>query len=96
MKIDDKLIDYLGDLSRLYMTDEEKQARKGDLSNILDYIEKLSELDTDGVQEMTHPFDRSNRFRDDIVTNADRAEEMLSNAPDSKGRYFKVPRTVEE
>jgi aspartyl-tRNA(Asn)/glutamyl-tRNA(Gln) amidotransferase subunit C len=96
MKIDDRLIDYIGDLSRLYMSAEEKEARRGDLSDILDYIEKLNELDTDGVPELTHPFSANNVFRDDAVLNADRAEEMLANAPEVKGRYFKVLRAVEE
>ncbi|MDR1068039.1 MAG: Asp-tRNA(Asn)/Glu-tRNA(Gln) amidotransferase subunit GatC [Clostridiales Family XIII bacterium] len=96
MKIDDKLIDYIGDLSRLELSPEEKAARKSDLSDILDYIEKLNELDTDGVPELTHPFEKTNVFRADEVTNGDRHEAMLANAPESKGRYFKVHRTVEE
>jgi aspartyl-tRNA(Asn)/glutamyl-tRNA(Gln) amidotransferase subunit C len=96
MKIDDKLIDYIGDLSRLYMSGEEKKARRSDLSDILDYIEKLNELDTEGVPELTHPFPVNNVFRDDVVVNGDRYDEMLANAPESRGRYFKVFRTIEE
>lgn len=96
MKITDELIEYIGDLSRLELSAEEKEARKKDLTDILDYMDKLSELDTKDVAPMSHPFDEVNRFREDVVTNKDRREEMLSNAPDKKGDYFKVFKTVED
>ena len=96
MKIDDKLISYLAELSMIELTDEEKEARKKDLSEILSYMDKLGELDTDGVDEMTHPFTMVNRFRDDVVTNGDRRDELLAVAPASKGDYFMVFKTVEE
>ena len=95
MQITDELIEYVGDLSRLYLSDEEKEARKGDLSDVLNYVEKLNELDTIGKPEMSHPFEAVNRFRDDVVTNSDDHENLLANAPDSKGRYYKVFKTVE-
>lgn len=96
MKITDELIEYIGDLSRLELSDEEKEARKKDLTDILDYMDKLSELDTEGVAEMSHPFNEVNRFREDVVTNEDRREDMLANAPEKKGDFFKVFKTVEE
>lgn len=96
MKITDELIEYIGELSRLELSDDEKEARKKDLTDILDYMDKLEELNTEGVPEMTHPFDEVNRFREDVVTNEDRREEMLANAPDKKGDFFKVFKTVEE
>ena len=96
MKIDDKLIEYLAELSRLELSDEEKEARKSDLNDILAYMDKLSELNTDDAPEMTHPFEAANRFREDIVTNEDRREAILSNAPEAKGDYFKVFKTVDE
>ena len=51
MQITDELIDYIGDLSRLYLSDEEKEKAKADLSDILNYTEKLNELDTAGMPE---------------------------------------------
>jgi len=96
MKIDDKLIDYIATLSQLQLSESEKQLYEQDLTNILNHMEKLNELDTDNVPEMTHPIKMSNVFRDDVVTNEDRRSEMLRNAPDSKGDYFKVLKTVEE
>jgi aspartyl-tRNA(Asn)/glutamyl-tRNA(Gln) amidotransferase subunit C len=95
MKITDDLIDYIGELSRLALSPEEKEARKRDLTDILNYMDKLNELDTADLPEMTHPFDAVNRFREDELRNGDRREEMLRNAPDRKGDYFKVFKTVE-
>jgi aspartyl-tRNA(Asn)/glutamyl-tRNA(Gln) amidotransferase subunit C len=96
MKIDERLIEYIAELSRLELSAEEKEARKRDLSDILDYMDKLNEIDASGAPEMTHPFKAQNRFRDDVVTNTDRRAEMLKNAPEAKGGYFKVFKTVEE
>lgn len=96
MKITDELIEYIGDLSRLELSGDEKEARKKDLTDILDYMDKLGELDTEGVAEMSHPFNEVNKFREDVVTNKDRREDMLANAPDKKGDFFKVFKTVEE
>ena len=96
MIIDDKLIGYISTLSQLKLTESEKLTYEQDLTNILDHMDKLSELDTDGVPEMTHPIKTSNVFREDVVTNEDRRGDMLRNAPDSKGDYFKVLKTVEE
>lgn len=95
MQITDELIGYIGDLSRLYLSDEEKERAKKDLSDVLNYTEKLNELDTEGVLEMSHPFEEVNRFREDEVKNGDDRDNLLSNAPERKGSYFKVFKTVE-
>lgn len=95
MNITDSLIDYIGDLSRLELGEEEKQRAKKDLTDILNYMDKLNEIDTKGMKEMSHPFENKNCFREDNVTNNDRRNEVLQNAPDSKGDYFKVHKTVE-
>ena len=95
MKITDELIDYIGELSRLELSSGEKERAKKDLTDILNYMDKLNELDTSGAIELTHPFDRVNRFRGEGAVNEDAREAMLSNAPDAKGDYFKVFKTVE-
>ncbi len=95
MNITDQLIGYIGDLSRLYLSHEEKEKAKGDLSDMLSYIDKLNELDTKDMPEMSHPFEAVNCFREDIVTNQDDRENLLANAPESKGSYYKVFKTVE-
>ena len=95
MNITDELIGYISDLSRLYLSNEEKEKAKGDLSDVLSYIDKLNELDTKGMPEMSHPFEAVNCFREDVVTNSDDRENLLANAPESKGSYYKVFKTVE-
>lgn len=95
MKITDELIDYIGELSRLELSEGEKEGAKKDLTDILNYMDKLNELDTAGAKELTHPFDEANRFRGDNALNEDQREAMLQNAPGSRGDYFKVFKTVE-
>lgn len=95
MIITDSLIDYISDLSRLELEEQEKESAKKDLTDILNYMDKLNEIDTKGISEMSQPFDNHNCFREDEVTNSDKREEVLQNAPDSKGDYFRVHKTVE-
>lgn len=95
MKINEELIQYIGDLSRLDLSEEEKTQAQHDLSDILDYMEKLNELDTAGLPEMAHPFEAVNCFREDVVTNTDDSENLLSNAPQRKNSWYKVFKTVE-
>jgi len=95
MIIDDKLIGYLEDLSCLTLSDAEKERLSGDLGKILNYMERLSELDTDGVPERSHPFDNVNVFRDDIARTSFDRELILKNAPDRNNEMFIAPKTVE-
>ncbi len=92
--ISDETIDYVGILAKLELSDEEKERAKKDMGNMLDYIDKLNELNTEGVEPMSHVFPVTNCFREDIVTNGDDREAMLQNAPDHKQGSYKVPRTV--
>ncbi len=96
MQITDDLIGYLADLSRLEIGDEERDDMKSDLSDILDYVDQLAEVDTNGMPEMSHPFEAENCFREDAVTNEDDRERLLSNAPESRGSYIRVLKTVEQ
>jgi aspartyl-tRNA(Asn)/glutamyl-tRNA(Gln) amidotransferase subunit C len=94
-KITDETIEYVGILAKLELSEEEKEQAKKDMTNMLDYIDMLNELDTEGVEPMSHVFPVNNVFREDIVTNGDDKENILSNAPDQKDGSFKVPKTVE-
>ena len=76
-KISDETIDYVGILAKLELSDEEKEKAKKDMGEILDYIDKLNELDTSGVEPMSHVFPVNNVFREDEVTNTDNRENML-------------------
>ena len=93
--ISDETIEYVGILAKLELSDEEKEAAKKDMGRMLDYIDKLGELDTTGVEPMSHVFPVHNVFREDVVENGDDRENILKNAPDSKDGAFKVPKTVE-
>ncbi len=65
------------------------------MGRMLDYIDKLNELDTEGVEPMSHISAAANVFREDVVTNGDDREQILKNAPGCKDGMFKVPRTVD-
>ncbi len=93
--IDDKLIKYLEELSRLSLTEEEEAKAKEDLTKILGYIDTLNELDTENVDAMSHPFSYTNNFRDDEAKPSADREAILKNAPQQKDGCFKVPTTVE-
>ena len=75
--------------------EEEKEEAKKDMGRMLDYIDKLNELDTTGVEPMSHVFPVNNVFREDVVTNGDDRDEILANAPAKKDGAFMVPKTVE-
>lgn len=93
--ISDETMEYVGILAKLELSEEEKEQAKADMGRMLDYIDKLNELDTEGVEPMSHIFTVNNVFREDVVTNGDGREETLKNAPGQKDGMFKVPRTVE-
>ena len=95
MQITDETIDYVGILAKLELSPEEKEQAKKDMTNMLDYVGKLNELDTDGVEPMSHTFSVHNVFREDEVVNGDDRENMLANAPEKKDGAYKVPRTFD-
>ncbi len=94
-RITDETMEYVGILAKLKLSQEEKEQAKKDMEKILDYIDKLNELDTDGVEPMSHAFDLHNVFREDRVENENQRDQMLSNAPEEKNGSFVVPKTVE-
>lgn len=93
--ISDETIEYVGILAKLELSEEEKEHAKKDMGSMLDYIDKLNELDTSGVEPMSHVFPVQNVFREDVVTNEDGHTATLANAPEEKEQSFKVPKTVE-
>lgn len=93
--ISDETMEYVGILAKLELSPQEKEAARRDMGRMLDYIDKLNELDTSGVEPMSHVFPVDNVFREDVVVNGDDRENILRNAPEQKDGAFKVPRTVE-
>ena len=94
-KITEETIDYVGILAKLELSDEEKTQAKTDMERMLNYIDKLNELDTTGVEPMSHVFPVENVFREDVVTNGDESEKTLGNAPGVKDNMFVVPKTFD-
>lgn len=93
--ISDEMMEYVGILAKLELSEQEKEQAKTDMGKMLDYIDKLNELDTDGVEPMSHVFPVENVFREDVVVNGEDRERILANAPEKKDGSFKVPKTVE-
>ena len=83
--ISDEMIEYVGILAKLELDAAEREQAKKDMSEMLDYIDRLNELDTDGVEPASHIFP---------VTNGDGSAESLLNAPEKKDGGFKVPKTI--
>jgi aspartyl-tRNA(Asn)/glutamyl-tRNA(Gln) amidotransferase subunit C len=94
-KITDETIDDIEILAKLNLTQEEREQARTDLAEMLSYIDSLNELDTAGVEPMSHAFSVSNVMRDDVVTNGDGRESALKNAPQEKDGMYQVPRTFE-
>lgn len=92
--IDDETIENVCILAKLSLGEEAKAKAKQDMQKMLDYVEKLDELDTDGVEPLSHIFGDENVFRDDVVTNGYNKEAMLANAPKEKEGQYQVPKTI--
>ncbi len=111
MKVTDKDVAYVADLANLELTDEERTGMLRDLNSILDYIDRLNELDTSDVAPMAQVSDRygvdeakqgSERFayasREDVLEGLRKSlphDEALTNAPDGDGDFFRVPKVIE-
>lgn len=92
--ISDETIEYVGILAKLELSDEEKEQAKKDMGSMLDYIDKLNELDTSNVEPMSHVFPVNNVFREDVVANGDGCADLMANAPAGKERELIVPMTT--
>ncbi len=93
--ISEETIDYVGILAKLELSDEEKKQARKDMARMLDYIDQLNELDTEGVEPMSHVFPLENVLRRDVVTCGDMRDALLANAPEEKDGMFVAPRTFE-
>lgn len=93
--ISDETMEYVGILAKLELSAVEREAAKKDMGSMLDYIDKMNELDTTGVEPMSHVFPMDNVFREDVVVNGDEHGKILQNAPAQKNGAFQVPKTVE-
>ena len=89
-----KEVEHIAELARLKFSNEELENFTQQLNQILKYVEKLNELDTENVEPLSHPIEGNNVFREDILKPSINREEALKNAPDSDDEFFKVPKVI--
>ena len=93
LSVDD--VRYIAALARLRFSEEEERHLAEQMSEILDYMDKLNELDTADVSPMSHVLDLYNVFREDDARQRMTPEDALRNAPDADSDYFRVPKVIE-
>ena len=94
MKITKKQVEHVAHLARLTLNEEELDKMTNQLDNILSYVDKLKELDTDGIVPTSHVFSVCNAFREDTVKDSLPREEALMNASQHNSEMFKVPKII--
>jgi aspartyl-tRNA(Asn)/glutamyl-tRNA(Gln) amidotransferase subunit C len=95
MQVDDKIVRDIARLARIKITDAEAASLKGELNGILQWVEQLDEVRTDGVEPMTRVVPQAMKQRKDEVTDGDKADEIVENAPMRQDHFFMVPKVVE-
>jgi aspartyl-tRNA(Asn)/glutamyl-tRNA(Gln) amidotransferase subunit C len=95
MKIDEGTVNKIAHLARLELSQEESTRMVQDLSKILDWMEQLNEVDTTGIEPLTHINQEVNIFREDVADNQLSRERGLRNAPLKNEAYFMVPKVIE-
>ncbi len=95
MKITREEVEHVAKLARLELSEEEMTTFTGQMDAILAYVDKLKELDTDGVVATAHAVPVENAFREDVVTPSIGADNALANAPTRVADFFLVPKVIE-
>lgn len=95
-QLSDDVVRKVGKLARLRLTDAEVEAYRGQLGDILHYVERLGTVDTDGVELMAHPADALATPREDVVVPGLSRADALSNAPKTDGECFLVPQILDD
>lgn len=96
MEVNDLLVEKLATLARLRFDEQEKLEIKADLQQMISFVEKLQELNTEGVEPLLHMSSHVNTLREDVVRGSIPRHEALKNAPDSDGIFFKVPKVIKK
>ena len=95
MSVDTKQVRHIAKLARIAMSDAEIEALVPELNNILNWVEQLGEVNTDGVEPLTAVIDNKLRLREDKVTDGDCRDDILANAPAAHHGFFGVPKVIE-
>ena len=94
MEVNDQMFEKLADLARLHFDETQKKIIQKDLQNMIQFVEKLNELDTTGVEPLLHLSENINVLREDEVKGSISREDALKNAPLHDGKFFKVPKVI--
>ncbi len=94
MEVTPELIDKLSRLARLRFNEQEKESIQKDLEKMIGFVEKLNELDLEGVEPLMHMSQSVNVLRDDVVAGSITRKEALQNAPAHDEQYFLVPKVI--
>lgn len=95
MKVDDATVQKIARLARIKVSDAETRTLEGELNGILQWVEQLNEVDTNGVEPMTCVTDMPVKMRKDEVTDGGYPADIVKNAPEHAGPFFVVPKVVE-
>jgi aspartyl-tRNA(Asn)/glutamyl-tRNA(Gln) amidotransferase subunit C len=96
MEINEALLDHIANLSKLAFEGSEKEAIRQDLQRMIAFVDKLSELDTTGVEPLIFMSNEVNRLRDDSTEQSISHEEALRNAPKKDSDYFRIPKVLDK
>ena len=96
MKVNDELVNKITHLAKLQFNESEKESIKTDLQRMIEFVEKLNELDTTGVKPLLHMSDNVNILREDEVKGSIDRKEGLKNAPVHDDEFFKVPKVIKK
>lgn len=94
MKIDKKMVEYIAILARLYFSKEEKEIFSEQLSKIVEYADKIKEVDTSKIKPTAHVVPLKNILREDEIQPSIDKKEAFKNTPEKEEFYFKVPKIV--
>jgi len=95
MSVDHATVRKIASLARIAMSDDDVAAMVPELNNILNWVEQLGEVDVAGVEPMTAVIANTLRLRDDVVTDGDKRDAILANAPAPEHGFFGVPKVIE-
>jgi aspartyl-tRNA(Asn)/glutamyl-tRNA(Gln) amidotransferase subunit C len=95
MSLDNATVARIASLARIKVPNDELGGLADELNQIMGWIEQLSEVPTDDVEPMSQAAQLKLRWREDVVTEGDRRDDVLANAPDARDGYFTVPKVVE-
>ncbi|MCD1634827.1 Asp-tRNA(Asn)/Glu-tRNA(Gln) amidotransferase subunit GatC [Martelella mediterranea] len=95
MSVDTATVKRVAKLARIAVDDEAAERMTGELNAILGFVEQLGEVNVEGVEPMTSVMPMAMKKREDVVTDGDKADDIVANAPETERNFFLVPKVVE-